>query len=88
MQPHELLNALYASEINCRIESFFNDGWIGWLGDEMNGFEFARVRGDTFPDCVRELAAPACAVYAPPDPPPPPGSVKERLAGCPKGRQH
>ena len=32
MQPHELLNALYASEINCRIESFFDDGWIGWLG--------------------------------------------------------
>lgn len=37
MQPHELLNALYASEINCRIESFFDNGWIGWLGDEMNG---------------------------------------------------
>ena len=44
MQPHELLNALYASEINCRIESFFDDGWIGWLGDATNGFKFARVR--------------------------------------------
>ena len=63
MQPHELLNALYASEINCRIESFFDDGWIGWLGDATNGFKFARVRRDTFPDCVRELAAQACAVY-------------------------
>jgi hypothetical protein len=63
MQPHELLNALYASEINCRIESFFDDGWIGWLGDATNGFKFARVRGDTFPECVRELAAQACAVY-------------------------
>jgi hypothetical protein len=63
MQPHELLNALYASKINCRIESFFDDGWIGWLGDATNGFKFARVRGDTFPDCVRELAAQACAVY-------------------------
>ena len=31
MQPHEILNALYASEINCRVESFFDDGWIGWL---------------------------------------------------------
>ena len=63
MQPHELLNALYASEINCRIESFFDDGWIGWLGDERNGFKFARVRGDTFLECGRELAAQACAVY-------------------------
>ena len=63
MQLHELLNALYASEINCRIESFFDDGWIGWLGDGMNGFKVARVRGDTFSECVKELAAQACAVY-------------------------
>jgi hypothetical protein len=39
------------------------NGWIGWLGDEMNGFKFARVRGDTFPECVREHAAQACAIY-------------------------
>jgi hypothetical protein len=29
----------------------------------MNGFKFAKVRGDTFPECVRELAAQACAFY-------------------------
>jgi hypothetical protein len=63
MQPDELLNALYASEINCRIERFFDGGWIGWLGDEMNSFKFAEVRGDTFPECVKELAAQARTVY-------------------------
>ena len=63
MQPHEILQALYASEINCRIESFWDGGWIGWLGDEMNGFPFAKVRGETFSECVRSLAEQACAVY-------------------------
>lgn len=63
MQPREILNALYASEINCRVESFFDDGWTGWLGDEMNGFRFAKVRGNTFAECVNRLAGQACAVY-------------------------
>ena len=38
MQPQNILQALYDSEINCRIESFWDGGWIGWLGDEQNGF--------------------------------------------------
>jgi hypothetical protein len=29
MQPHEILQALYDGEINCRVESFWDDGWIG-----------------------------------------------------------
>ena len=63
MQPHEILQALYASEINCRIESFWDGGWIGWLGDEMNGFPFAKVRGSTFGECVTNLAGQARSVY-------------------------
>jgi hypothetical protein len=63
MQPHDILQALYASEINCRVESFWDGGWIGQLGDEMNGFPFAKVRGENFGECVNNLAAQACAVY-------------------------
>ena len=29
----------------------------------MNGFRFAKVRGDTFAECVANLAGQACAVY-------------------------
>ena len=63
MQPHDILQALYDSEINCRIESFSDYGWIGVLGDEMNGFPFARVRGKTFAECAINLARQACSVY-------------------------
>lgn len=63
MRPHEVLQALYDSEINCRIESFWDDGWIGWLGDELNGFPFAKVRGRTLADCVTELGQQASVLY-------------------------
>ena len=29
MQPQGILQALYDSEINCRIESFWDGGWDG-----------------------------------------------------------
>ena len=63
MLPQDILQALYNSEINCRIESFWDDGWIAWLGDEINGFPFAKVRGKTFAECVNNLAGQACSVY-------------------------
>lgn len=63
MLPHEILDAMYASEINCRIESFCDGGWIGWLGDNVNGFPFALVRGTTLAECVNNLAGQACVVY-------------------------
>lgn len=63
MQPHEILQALYDSEINCRVECFWDGGWIGTLGDELNGFRFAKVRGRTLADCVMELGQQACAIY-------------------------
>jgi hypothetical protein len=63
MQSQDILQALYDSEINCRIVSFWDDGWIGWLGDEMNGFPFAKVRGKTLAECITNLAGQACAVY-------------------------
>ena len=63
MQPQDILQALYDSEINCRIESLWEGGWTGWLGNEMNGFTLGHVRGQTLAECVAELASQACAVY-------------------------
>jgi hypothetical protein len=63
MEPQSVLQALYDSEINRRIESFWDSGWTGWLGDEMNGFTLGHVRGETLAECVAELANQACSVY-------------------------
>ena len=63
MQPHEILQAMYESEINCRVQSFFDAGWTGDLGDDQNGFPLAPVSGETFFDCVAELAQQARAVF-------------------------
>lgn len=63
MQPQDILQALYESEINCRVESFWDGGWTGWLGDETNGFPFAKVRGKNFAECVENLGHQARAVH-------------------------
>lgn len=34
-----LMQALYRSEINCGLSSFWDGGWTVWIGDEMNGKE-------------------------------------------------
>jgi len=36
-----VLAALYESEIDCRLKSFWDDGWHLALGDHMNEFEAA-----------------------------------------------
>ncbi len=33
----DVLQGLYASEINCGLTSFWDAGWEAWIGDEMNG---------------------------------------------------
>lgn len=33
----EVMEALYASEINCGVSSFWDGGFKVWLGDSMNG---------------------------------------------------
>lgn len=33
----DVMIALYCSEINCGIQSFWDGGWTVWLGDDMNG---------------------------------------------------
>lgn len=34
-----VLGALYLSEINCSIASFFDSGWTAKIGDSINGFK-------------------------------------------------
>ena len=63
MLPQDILQALYDSEINCRIESFWDGGWTGWLGDDLNGFRLAEVSGKTLAECAENLANQACAIY-------------------------
>lgn len=38
-----VMEKLYESEINCRIESFFDAGWSVSLGDHANGFKEVEV---------------------------------------------
>lgn len=33
----DVMRNLYASEINCGIESFWDGGFTAWIGDDMNG---------------------------------------------------
>lgn len=35
----DTMRALYASEINCGMASFWDAGFVVWLGDDMNGRE-------------------------------------------------
>ena len=40
---HEIPEALHASQINFKIESFFDGVWTATLGDQMNGWgDFSR----------------------------------------------
>lgn len=41
-----VLTNLYASEINCGLASFWDGGWVAWLGDDLNG----RKAEETFLD--------------------------------------
>jgi len=35
-----VMKALYASEINCGVQSFWDGEWQAWIGDEMNGIKY------------------------------------------------
>ena len=49
----DVMRALYASEINCSVSSFWDGGWLVQLGDYMNGFKAEH----TFDDDKLEDAA-------------------------------
>jgi hypothetical protein len=48
-----VMQALYASEINCSVSSFWDGGWLVQLGDYMNGYKAEQ----TFDDDKLEDAA-------------------------------
>lgn len=37
MDLFQVISALYASEINCGLQTFWDGGMLVWLGDDMNG---------------------------------------------------
>lgn len=37
MDLFQVISALYDSEINCGVQTFWDGGITAWLGDEMNG---------------------------------------------------
>lgn len=49
------MRALYASEINCGIESFWDGGWRVWIGDYMNGIAAEDHGNETFEEAAKSL---------------------------------
>lgn len=45
----EVLEALYNSEINASLSSFWDGGWSVYLGDDMNGYKADEVFYDLAP---------------------------------------
>ena len=43
-----VMTALYRSEINCSVSSFWDSGWTAMIGDSMNGYKA----------CLAELSSP------------------------------
>lgn len=56
------LQALYNSEINFQISTFYDHGFEWGLGDVLNGFK-AKGKADTLKEAVRELLEAAVTVY-------------------------
>lgn len=58
----DTIGALYASEINCGIQSFWDGGWEVWIGDDMNG-RAAGESGLTFSQLPLWLHTTALKLY-------------------------
>ena len=57
-----VLQALYDSEINFKLSTFWDAGFAWQLGDEMNGFKAAGC-ADTLAEAEQELASAAKAHF-------------------------
>lgn len=57
-----VMQALYASEINVEISSFWDGGWDVKLGDQMNGFKVEK-NFDNLDDAAPWLIAEAKTAY-------------------------
>ena len=59
-----VLRALYASEINVSVSSFWDGGWRVKLGDDWNGFDAEKeFRNDALDEAASWLVEQALALY-------------------------
>lgn len=58
----DLLEALYASEINVELRSFWDGGWTAQLGDDLNMYG-AEVWAQTLTEMVPKLREAAAKTY-------------------------
>lgn len=58
-----VMRALYLSEINCRIESFWDAGWKASIGDRHNGFRASEDVFYSFEEMGTWLLETACELY-------------------------
>lgn len=61
--PMDELQALYDSEINFQISTFYDNGFEWKLGDILNGWK-AEGRADTLKEAVHELIEAAVTTYS------------------------
>lgn len=60
---NDILNALYNSEINVEISSFWDGGWTVKIGDAMNGFKAEMTFDDLSENTAAWLTKAACELY-------------------------
>lgn len=48
-----IISRLYDSEINCGLSSFWDSGWVVWIGDDLNG---RKAEEHFFPEQFHEIA--------------------------------
>jgi hypothetical protein len=63
----DVLKDAYASEINVRIASFWDEGWTVQIGDSLDGYKSGLLRAGTVSGLALVLAVEICIQY--------PGSV-------------
>lgn len=59
----KVMRRLYASEINCGIQSFWDGGWSAWIGDELNGYRAEEINFDTLNEIAEWLHEKALLHY-------------------------
>lgn len=59
----EMFQTLHDSEINFRIECFWDSCWSAYLGDQMNGYAAQEDGLESIYDCMTWLKNKACEIY-------------------------
>lgn len=59
----EIMNRLYASEINCEVASFWDGGWQVRLGDYLNGYKASESGFTSLEDAAKWLNSAARLHY-------------------------